>query len=68
MMEKLKQTHYADKNTTVIQFDLQDRSRKELIQLAKNLSEGRYEKDSNQRRQILQMIADNLAENPSNPP
>jgi len=68
MMEKLKQTLHAENITTDIQSDLQGRSRKELVQLAKNLSEGRYEKDSGQRRLILQMIADKLAENPGNPP
>ncbi len=45
-------------------FALKKRSKNELIQLAKDLSSGCYEKESSQREQILQMIVDELAEYP----
>ncbi len=70
MIENLKSI-YHEVIDTETQFDLgslQNRSRKELIQLAENLSKGYYEKESKQRRQILQMIADKLAENSVSPP
>lgn len=69
MIENLESIHHEVAHTE-IQFDLkslQNRSGKELIQLAENLSKGFYEKESNQRRQILQMIADKLAENSVRP-
>ena len=47
---------------------LKNKTRNELIELAKNLSKGHYEKESKQRKQILQMIADKLAEKPGSPP
>lgn len=49
-------------------FSLTDRSKDDLIKLAKDLSNGCYEKESKQRREILQMIADKLAGKSGNPP
>ncbi len=43
---------------------LKKKSKNELIQLAKDLSSGCYEKESEQREKILQMIVDELAEYP----
>lgn len=70
MIENLESIHHEVTHSE-IQFDrksLQNRSGEELIQLAENLSKGYYEKESNQRQQILQMIADKLAENSVRPP
>lgn len=71
MIENLKQNVHEAESGAKIQFDirsLQNQSKKELVQLAKDLSKGCYGKNSEQRRQILQMIADKLAENNGNPP
>lgn len=43
-------------------------TKNELIKLADNLSKGKYEKEGNQRKQILQMLVDELKESPDNPP
>jgi len=55
-------------NGTTDLLSLEGQSRHELIQLARDLSKGFYKKESKQRKQILQMIADKLAENPGKPP
>jgi len=71
MTENFKQNGQEAKSGAEFQFDLrslQNQSKKELIQLAKDLSKGCFEKNSEQRRQILQMIADKLAETPDDPP
>jgi len=47
---------------------LDGQSRHELIQLARDLSRGCYEKESKQREHILKMIADKLSGNPGSPP
>ncbi|WP_147303624.1 hypothetical protein [Rhodohalobacter sp. SW132] len=70
MMEKIQNNR---ENGTAGEFEidgrsLQDRSRQELITLAKDLSQGCFKKESKQRRQILQMIVDRLAEKPGSPP
>lgn len=70
-MEKFSKNSSIHKLNETAQIDmltLQNRSREELIQLAKDLSKGRFDKESNQRRQILQMIADRLAEKSVSPP
>lgn len=43
-------------------------TRDELLKLADNLSKGKYEKESQQRNQILQMIAKELKPSPESPP
>jgi hypothetical protein len=63
-----KQALTAVNNGNKVVRSLEDQSRYELIQLARDLSKGCYEKESKQRKQILQMIADKLAEKPGSPP
>lgn len=43
-------------------------TRDELLKLADNLSKGKYEKESQQRKQILQMIAKELKTTSESPP
>lgn len=40
---------------------LSNRSRQELIELAKNLSDGKYKKDSRQRENIMQLLVKQLS-------
>lgn len=63
-----KQAITSVNNGTTDVRSLEGQSRHELIQLARDLSKGCYEKESKQRKQILQMIADKLAEKPGSPP
>jgi len=43
-------------------------SKIELIKIAEDLSKGKYEMESEQRKQILQMIADELNASSESPP
>lgn len=45
-----------------------NRSRDELLKIANDLSNGRYGKESRQRKQILQMIAKELNGTSESPP
>jgi len=47
---------------------LGEQTKSELLQLAKDLSNGIYQKNSEQREKLLQMIAAQLAESRSTPP
>lgn len=45
-----------------------NRKKSELMKLAENLSNGKYTEESQQRKRILQMIADELKESSESPP
>jgi len=66
MSQKQAVTRVNNGNTDLNSLDGQ--SRHELIQLARDLSKGYYEKKSKQREHILKMIADKLSGNPGSPP
>jgi len=70
MMEKIQNSQYngVTGDAEIAGGSLQNRTRQELVQLARDLSKGCFKKESKQRRQILQMIADRLADNPGSPP
>lgn len=63
-----KQAVFPVNNGKTDMRSLEGQSRHELRKLARDLSKGCYEKESKQRKQILQMIADKLAEKPGSPP
>lgn len=69
-MEKLSNNSNNDgtKNIFFDEHSLNNCSREELITLAKDLSIGSFDKESIQRRKILQMIADRLSERNGSPP
>jgi len=68
MNAKTSNMDNSDETSPVSHISLVDKSRQELVQLAWELSNGNYKKDSAQRRRILQMIADKLFNMPEGPP
>ena len=68
MNAKTSNIDNSDETSPVSHISLVDKSRQELVQLAWELSNGNYKKDSAQRRRILQMIADKLFNMPEGPP
>lgn len=49
-------------------FTTEKHTKTELMKLADDLSKGKYKKESQQRKRILQMIADELKESSGSPP
>lgn len=43
-------------------------TKNELMKLADNLSKGKYKKEGNQRKRILQMLVDELKKSSESPP
>lgn len=49
-------------------FPAEKHTKNELIKLADNLSKGKYKEESQQRKRILQMLAEELKESKESPP
>lgn len=63
-MDKRYEKIYAESTDWQLPFEtdsLLNHSRKELIQLAKNLSNGKFKKDSEQRDKLMQLLVKQLS-------